>query len=131
MEVCSLRTHTILDAQIITDYKLRNCKFNCALNISCQKTKYQPVADKLRVYKVRVNLWILYFFNDITTFLGFKNLSPVGDNTEFRTLKKHVCHCRYIKSKGNNVKTQNSWISHETKALEAEVSMRHIPVSIS
>ncbi len=36
--------------------------------------------DILRVSKFRANLWISYFFDDITTFLGFKNLSFVGDH---------------------------------------------------
>jgi hypothetical protein len=61
-------------------------------------------------------------------FLGFSTVS--ADTTEFRTLKKPVWHYRHIKSKGNNVKTQNSRISHEPKAHEAEVFMRHIPSSI-
>jgi hypothetical protein len=46
--------------------------------ISCQKTKYQPNACILRISKFEAYLWISYFFDDITTFLGFKNLPFVG-----------------------------------------------------
>jgi hypothetical protein len=38
--------------------------------ISYRKTKYQPTTDILRVSKFRSNLWISYFFDDITTFCG-------------------------------------------------------------
>jgi hypothetical protein len=43
---------------------------NPGVKISCQKTKYQPSTDILRVSKFRSYLWISYFFDDITTIIG-------------------------------------------------------------
>ncbi len=40
------------------------------VQVSFQDHRIIESADILRVYKVRVNLWISYFFDDITTFLG-------------------------------------------------------------
>jgi hypothetical protein len=39
-------------------------------DLSCPKTNYYLSTDKLRIYKFRAWLWISYFFDDITTFLG-------------------------------------------------------------
>ena len=82
-------THTILDAQIITDYKLRNCKFNCALNISCQKTKYQPIDCILRSSKVCENLDV-YPVSAIFSCGGF--WTYVGAINGFRAAKKAVLY---------------------------------------
>ncbi len=50
---------------------LKGGKFEAYHNlIHCQKTKYHPSADTLKVYKFRAYLWISYFFDDITTIFG-------------------------------------------------------------